>query len=143
GRGRRGAGDMGAGDVGAGDVGAGDVAARTGAQAKGHRSWHPRQADPTQLTLDLGDEPVLLSGSGLPEMTPQEQMLAELEVLGMDVSSHVTTTFQPMLQALGVVPANQLLGQRNATEVLVAGAKVATQTPPIRSGRRVVFLTLE
>src|SRR5699024_2559125 len=57
--------------------------------------------------------------------------------------SHVTTTFQPMLQALGVVPANQLLRQRNNTEVLVAGAKVATQTPPIRSGRRVVFLTLE
>ncbi|WP_256839250.1 DNA polymerase III subunit alpha [Ornithinimicrobium faecis] len=122
---------------------AGEVADRTSAQAKGRRTWHPRQADPTQLTLDLGDEPVLLSGSGLPEMTPQEQMLAELEVLGMDVSSHVTTTFQPMLTALGVIPANQLLGQRNSTEVLVAGAKVATQTPPIRSGRRVVFLTLE
>ncbi|WP_109472973.1 DNA polymerase III subunit alpha [Ornithinimicrobium cavernae] len=122
---------------------AGEVAARAGAQAKGHRTWHPRQADPTQLTLDLGDEPVLQGGSGLPEMTPQEQMLAELEVLGMDVSSHVTTTYQPMLQALGVVPANQLLAQRNHSEVLVAGAKVATQTPPIRSGRRVVFLTLE
>jgi len=122
---------------------AGEVAARAGAQAKGHRSWHARQADPTQLTLDLGDEPVLRSGSGLPEMTPQEQMLAELEVLGMDVSSHVTTTYQPMLQALGVVPANQVLGQRNRSEVLIAGAKVATQTPPIRSGRRVVFLTLE
>src|SRR5690606_36226279 len=138
-----GAADVGVGDVGAADVGAGDVAARTGAQAKGHRSWHPRQADPTQLTPDLGDEPVLQSGSGLPEMTPQEQMLAELEVLGMDVTSHVTTTYQPMLQALGVVPANQLLGQRNHSEVLIAGAKVATQTPPIRSGRRVVFLTLE
>src|SRR5699024_5447278 len=41
------------------------------------------------------------------------------------------------------VPAGELLGQRNHSEVLVAGAKVATQTPPIRSGRRVVFLTLE
>ncbi len=122
---------------------AGEVAARAGAQAKGARTWHPRVVDPTQLTLDLGDEPVLRSGSGLPEMTPQEQMLAELEVLGMDVSSHVTTTYQPMLQALRVVPANQLLGQRNNSEVLIAGAKVATQTPPIRSGRRVVFLTLE
>ena len=27
--------------------------------------------------------------------------------------------------------------------MLVAGVKVATQTPPIRSGRRVVFLTLD
>ena len=32
---------------------------------------------------------------------------------------------------------------RSQQEVLVAGVKVATQTPPIRSGRRVVFLTLD
>src|SRR2546423_10682787 len=32
---------------------------------------------------------------------------------------------------------------RNRAEILVAGVKVATQTPPIRSGRRVVFLTLD
>ncbi len=121
----------------------GEVAVLAGAQAQGARTWHPRAATATQLALDLGDEPSLVSGSGLPEMTAQEQMLAELEVLGMDVSSHVTTTFQPMMQALGVVPSVQLLSQRNRAEVLVAGAKVATQTPPIRSGRRVVFLTLE
>ena len=32
---------------------------------------------------------------------------------------------------------------RSGAEVLVAGVKVATQTPPIRSGRRVVFVTLD
>src|SRR4051812_16433518 len=32
---------------------------------------------------------------------------------------------------------------RSRAEILVAGVKVATQTPPIRSGRRVVFLTLD
>jgi error-prone DNA polymerase len=32
---------------------------------------------------------------------------------------------------------------RNKAEILVAGVKVATQTPPIRSGRRVIFLTLD
>jgi error-prone DNA polymerase len=32
---------------------------------------------------------------------------------------------------------------RSREEVLVAGVKVATQTPPIRSGRRVVFVTLD
>ncbi len=121
----------------------GEVGTRAGAQAQGARTWHTRQVDPTQLTLDLGDQPVLTSGSGLSEMTPQEQMLAELEVLGMDVSSHVTTTYRPMLSALGVVPSERMLAQRNKAEVLIAGAKVATQTPPIRSGRRVVFLTLD
>src|SRR5205823_11424815 len=32
---------------------------------------------------------------------------------------------------------------RSRADVLVAGVKVATQTPPIRSGRRVVFITLD
>jgi error-prone DNA polymerase len=32
---------------------------------------------------------------------------------------------------------------RSKAEILVAGVKVATQTPPIRSGRRVIFLTLD
>ncbi|MGI8946607.1 MAG: OB-fold nucleic acid binding domain-containing protein, partial [Ornithinimicrobium sp.] len=125
------------------DVGAGEVAARTVAQSQGTRSWHARPAAATQLALDLGDEPRVHIGSGLPEMTPQEQTTAELEVLGMDVSAHVTTTYRPMLQELGVTPADRLLERRNHAEVLIAGAKVATQTPPVRSGRRVVFLTLD
>jgi error-prone DNA polymerase len=44
---------------------------------------------------------------------------------------------------LPVVAARDLLAQRSRSEVLVAGVKVATQTPPVRSGRRVVFLTLD
>ncbi len=121
----------------------GEVAARAGAQAQGGRSWHPRAGLNTQLTLDLVDEPQVLAGSGLPAMSAQEQTMAELDALGMDVSGHVTSTYQPLLHALGVTPARQLLTRRNASEVLIAGAKVATQTPPVRSGRRVVFLTLD
>ncbi len=129
--------------AGAPALGAGDIAGRASAQAKGARTWHTRPVEATQLALDLGDAPRVHAGSGLPEMTPQEQTLAELEVLGMDVSTHVTTTYRPMLRELGVTPSDQLLHCRNHAEVLVAGAKVATQTPPIRSGRRVVFLTLD
>ena len=39
--------------------------------------------------------------------------------------------------------SRDLLTRRSKSELLVAGVKVATQTPPIRSGRRVVFLTLD
>jgi error-prone DNA polymerase len=42
-----------------------------------------------------------------------------------------------------VTRSGQLLGARSRSELWVAGVKVATQTPPIRSGRRVVFLTLD
>ncbi|SNR33879.1 DNA polymerase III subunit alpha [Blastococcus mobilis] len=82
-------------------------------------------------------------GSGLPEFTDAELVRAELEVLGLDASRHVVDFYRPFLAAIGAVPAGELLTCRSGAEVLVAGVKVATQTPPIRSGRRVVFVTLD
>ncbi|WP_345771995.1 DNA polymerase III subunit alpha [Geodermatophilus sabuli] len=109
-----------------------------------------------QLSLDLmglelpgseeeSAEPGLdwAAGSGLPEFTDAELVRAELEVLGLDASRHVVDFYRPFLAAIGAVPAGELLGSRSGAEVLVAGVKVATQTPPIRSGRRVVFVTLD
>ncbi|MBA3232455.1 MAG: DNA polymerase III subunit alpha, partial [Propionibacteriales bacterium] len=96
-----------------------------------------------QLTLDLDDSPGLTESSGLPEMSGAERVRAELEILGLDVSHHVVDFYAPMLQALGVTWSRDLLRCRSRSELLVAGVKVATQTPPIRSGRRVVFLTLD
>jgi error-prone DNA polymerase len=100
------------------------------------------QAGAVQLALELPMAPAG-RGSGLPEMTASEQVRAELDVLGMDVSHHVLDFYRPMLADLAVVPAHELLDQRSGAQVWVAGVKVATQTPPIRSGRRVVFLTLD
>ncbi len=96
-----------------------------------------------QTTLDLGDAPEQAVPSGLPEMTGAEVLRAELEVLGLDASQHVIRAYVPLLRALGATPARDLMQRRSRSEVLVAGVKVATQTPPIRSGRRVVFLTLD
>jgi len=42
-----------------------------------------------------------------------------------------------------VVRSDELVGLRSKTDVLIAGVRVATQTPPMRSGKRVVFLTLD
>ena len=101
-----------------------------------------------QLVLGLGDDPAAIDASGLPEMTSAERVGAELEVLGMDVSRHVVDFYVPMLddlRAAGMryVRSVELLRQRSRSEVFVAGVKVATQTPPVRSGRRVIFLTLD
>jgi error-prone DNA polymerase len=90
-----------------------------------------------------GTGPEWAAGSGLPEFTDAELVRAELEVLGLDASRHVVDFYRPFLAAVGAVPAGELLGCRSGAEVLVAGVKVATQTPPIRSGRRVVFVTLD
>jgi error-prone DNA polymerase len=76
-------------------------------------------------------------------MTAAESMAAELEILGLDVSRHVVDDYARFLDALGVTRSKDLLARRSRSELLVAGVKVATQTPPIRSGRRVIFLTLD
>jgi error-prone DNA polymerase len=113
------------------------------AAAQSRATPPPPPVDSVQLTLTLGDEPGEGEVSGLPEMTAEERMKAELEILGLDVSRHVVDSYAPFLDALGVVRSRDLLTRRSRSELLVAGVKVATQTPPIRSGRRVIFLTLD
>ena len=120
-----------------------DVRERAAAQSQAAREVVPAAEQPTQLTLDLGDRPRLTAGAGLPEMTGPERVRAELDVLGLDVSAHVVEFYGPLLAALGVTRSRDLLAARSRSEVWVAGVKVATQTPPVRSGRRVVFLTLD
>ncbi|NDD25927.1 MAG: hypothetical protein EB103_03515 [Actinobacteria bacterium] len=80
---------------------------------------------------------------GNPEPSNAEKVANELELLNMDLTEHVIEKYRPMLDELGVVYANELLEIRNKTNVLVAGIRVATQTPPMRSGKRVVFISLD
>ncbi len=128
--------------AGPGTIRAFDVAALAAAQSQ---AAAPVQVSDrhTQMVLPLGDAPTLTRGSGLPELSGPERVRAELEILGLDASAHVVAHYEPMLEALGVTRSRDLLSVRNRSEVWVAGVKVATQTPPIRSGRRVVFLTLD
>ncbi len=114
------------------------------AQSKATRPAAPVTS--VQLALDLGDAPGEGPDhgvSGLPEMDADERVRAELEILGLDVSRHVVAFYTPFLDALGVTRSSGLLSRRSKSELLVAGVKVATQTPPIKSGRRVIFLTLD
>ncbi len=113
------------------------------AAAQSKATKKPPPVTSVQLTLDLGDAPADGEVSGLPEMTATERVRAELEILGLDVSRHVMHFYAPFLDALGVTRSTELLQRRSKADLLVAGVKVATQTPPIRSGRRVIFLTLD
>ena len=98
--------------------------------------------DSFQLALDLGESDAA-AVSGLPEMTDTDRVRAELDILGLDASHHVVDFHGPFLDRLGITRSRDLLSARSRSELLVAGVKVATQTPPIRSGRRVIFLTLD
>ena len=98
--------------------------------------------DRDEFLFDVGMQAVPMV-TGLPEMNAQERLQAELEILGMDVSQHVMAAYEPLMQQLNVVRSEDLLKCCNRQEVLIAGVKVATQTPPVRSGKRVIFLTLD
>ncbi|MEU1280428.1 DNA polymerase III subunit alpha [Streptomyces sp. NPDC005805] len=122
-----------------------------------HRSGRGRGGGPTAGRLPMREDDDTPTGrddatgpgdttgpaAGLPVMSGSEQLAAELDVLGMDVSRHILEEHRALLTDIGATPAADLPGLRHGTTVLVAGVKVATQTPPIRSGKRVVFATLD
>lgn len=141
------AGIGGAGDrngrTGANGAGELDVRSRTSAQSQAPAPVRPAAEQPAQLMLELDDAPALLAGTGLPEMSLEERVHAELDILGLDVTGHVLDSYADLLADLDVVRAADLRSVRSRRDILVGGVKVATQTPPVRSGRRVVFLTLD
>ncbi|MFI1867003.1 DNA polymerase III subunit alpha [Streptomyces jumonjinensis] len=81
--------------------------------------------------------------AGLPEMTSSEVLAAELGILGIDVSGHLMDHHQRLLRELGATDARRLRDARAGRTVLVAGVRAATQTPPIASGKRIIFVTLD
>src|SRR5690625_930180 len=100
-----------------------------------------------QLPIALetaGEQP---RDEGLPPMTPADQVQAELEVLGYDASRHLLDCYAETTAALGAlcgaVCARDLAQIPAGRQVLVLGVKVATQTPAVRSGQRIIFTTLD
>ncbi len=98
----------------------------------------PREGEQIALPLDAAEVPQIL-----PEYTAAEKVKAELEVVGMDASRRLISFYEPLMRDLGVTWAKDLADARGETWVMVAGVKVASQTPAVRSGQRIIFLTLD
>ncbi len=95
----------------------------------------------SQMSLALA--PPLLEASGLPPMSGEEKVQHELSRLGMDVSEHLLSPYSEFLNAIGATRSCDLIKERSNSSVLIAGVKVALQSPPVRSGKRVLFLSLD
>ena len=104
------------------------------------RSSQKKSIASSQLTFNLTPP---LEKTGLPDLRRNELVENEIAYLNMDVSHHMIEFYSEFLNAIGAVRSDQLRQHRSKSEVLVAGVKVALQTPPIRSGKRVMFLTLD
>ena len=104
-----------------------------------------REGDQLSLTDALTDA---ATDAAVPEhrfkdYSDAEVVRAELEVLGLDATRHIVSFFEPLLADLGVTRTKDLAACRGGQKVMVAGVKVASQTPAIRSGQRIIFLTLD
>jgi error-prone DNA polymerase len=83
------------------------------------------------------------AGFSFRDYTDAEVVRAELEVLGLDATRHVATFYEPLFRDLGLTYSEDVWKCRADEWVMVAGVKVASQTPAIRSGQRIIFLTLD
>ena len=102
--------------------------------------WSARRAGGSQLALAFTPA---LTKTGLPDLDSSERVQHEIDYLGMDISHHMIEFYADFLNQIGAVRSGDLLKHRSRSSVLVAGVKVALQTPPVRSGKRVIFLTLD
>ncbi len=79
----------------------------------------------------------------LPAASLADAVRDELAATGLDISAHVVSFYEPLLAALGVVRAHELLDHHHGEHIRVAGVRAALQSPPVRSGQRVLFLSLD
>jgi error-prone DNA polymerase len=95
------------------------------------------RAEQAALDLHADHTPVL------PADGDADRVRAELATTGMDLTRHVVSFYEPLLEVLGVTRACELPSVPTQTTVRVAGVKVAVQSPAQRSGQRVLFLSLD
>jgi len=102
-----------------------------------------RRSEATPRHRQPPTHPAEERGFHLREYTDAERVRAELEVVGMDASRHILSFYEPLMEQLGVVRSKDLADHRGDEWVMVAGVKVSSQTPQVRSNQRIIFLTLD
>jgi len=103
----------------------------------------PTMSSALRSQMTLGFETPAIEASGLPDLESNEIVAHEVQRLGMDITHHMLEFYSHFLNSIGAIKSSDLLSVRSASTVLVAGVRVSIQTPPVRSGKRVIFLTLD
>jgi error-prone DNA polymerase len=104
----------------------------------------------------LWEAPLLLKESGQPfqgmalastlphKLTdPGEQLQAEHELLGFSLGKHALGYLRPALQRQGAVRSANLTKLAAGARITIAGQMVSWQTPPTKSGQRIIFVSME
>jgi len=80
---------------------------------------------------------------GIADFAAGERLYYEHEALGISVSGHPVAYVRERLDSLGVVPSKSLKGTRDGQWVTVAGYPVRPHRPPTKSGKIILFMSLE
>ena len=114
----------------------------------GRKVWTSLRVDLKPSGAAATQRPDRLPGVGssshipsLPGMTELELAAADVWATGISPDSYPTQFLRENLEAIGVVPADQLLAVPDGTRVLVAGAVTHRQRPATAQG--VTFINLE
>lgn len=113
--------------------------------------WPNRKALVWQLAMEVeagrprGRLPV--GGEARPpdidDFSVAEKVLGEWDVLGFSLTAHPMELMRDRLRRRGVVTAAQMRRARAGRRLAVAGIVIRPHRPPTRSGRTVIFLSLE
>jgi error-prone DNA polymerase len=79
--------------------------------------------------------------TGLPQMSPAEEVLADYRTMGLSLRAHPLSFLRKNLDALGVTPARQLKTCDDRGAICVAGIVLVRQRPGTAKG--ITFVTLE
>jgi error-prone DNA polymerase len=129
-----------------------DLLARVGVLARQSTPARRGSQPGPPAALDLFAEAGAEEADGMADLVPAgelreldliERVQTELEILGFEVSQHVMHFYAELIAGLDVISSLELADRENGETVLVAGAKVATQTPAVRSGQRIIFTSLD
>ncbi|MEW6547057.1 MAG: DNA polymerase III subunit alpha [Bacillota bacterium] len=119
------------------------ISSLAGGATRGRGSWVAGGGPPPVLPA-LGVE---WSGPGVvaavADFTPLEKLAWEHEILGFGVSGHLMGHLRPYLQKRGYRSSREVASMPEGSRVKVAGLAVRPHRPPTKSGRIVVFLSLE
>ncbi|PHY13093.1 error-prone DNA polymerase, partial [Caulobacter sp. B11] len=89
----------------------------------------------------LAGLPLFEAAVALPAMALPQQVAEDYRTTSLSLKAHPCGFFRPMLDRLGVVPAERLKSIRDGRRVAVAGLVLIRQRPGTAKG--VVFITLE
>lgn len=93
---------------------------------------------------DRGELPGLaMPPPQIDDFSPYQKFLYEYSILGLTAGGHLIGYLRPQLKKRGILTRAQLESYPSGKKVQVAGLAIRPHRPPTKSGRTVVFLTLE